>query len=363
MKKNKKLKIGGPLKKAADKLNAAALPGERLAYINPEEARMLKAAGGAGVPFNESGVPAYIGPWVAAALGAVVGGVIGSKSKEPEQPDLQSTTREGMEAEAELFPIQQQLIWAARQGLKGSVKVGDKDVPYDFTGMGWREMQTDQTEQEQISADARAKLDLDLQQKYGSGMALEQLKRFKEMNPLQWEAKQKSGEAILSQLALGSSYDQTQVQEGVRGAQSARGNVYGRANIAQEAKATYSEGQAMLQQRIAMAQQHAMGQPVQGPGARFAPAQVGYNPQPMGLTQQSLGFAQSGYSTAAQNYSNPWMEGLGMVTGMYSSYLLGRGGQGGTPAPGGGGGMGGGMGGGGGQWPSQLGGIRGGGNL
>jgi len=325
MKKNKKPKIGGPLKKAADKLNAAALPGERLAYINPEEARMLKAAGGAGVPFNESGVPAYPAWLIPALIGATVGGLAASASKKPKQPDIGATTREGMEAEAELFPIQQQLLWAAQQGLKGSVKVGDKDVPYDFRGMGWKERQKDQTEQEGISADARAKLDLDLQQKYGSGMALEQLKRFKEMNPLQWEAKQKSGEAILEQLALGSSYDQTEVREAARAAQTARGNWKGRANIAQEVKATYREGQAMLQQRIAMAQQHAMGQPVQGPGARFAPAQTGYNPQPMGLTQASLGFAQQGYSTAAANYSNPWMEGLGMVAGMGSSYLLGGG--------------------------------------
>jgi hypothetical protein len=312
------------LKQAAKKLNAAAPPGERLAYINPAEARMLKAQGGAGVPTNESGVPSYF-PWLPFIGGSLLGGILGGSKKEPQQPKIGATAREGMEAEAELFPIQQQLLWAAQQGAKGSVTVGGKEVPYDFSGMGWRERQTDQTEQERISADARAKLDLDLQQKYGSQMALETLKRFKEMNPLQWEAKQKSGEAILSQLALGSEYDQTQVQEGVRGAQSARGNVYGRANIAQEAKATYREGQAMLQQRIAMAQQHAMGQPVQAGGARFAPAQTGYNPQPMGLTQQSLGFAQQGYGIAAQNYSNPWMEGLGMVAGMGSSYLLGGG--------------------------------------
>ena len=313
------------LKQAAKTLNAAAPPGERLAYINPDEARMLKAQGGAGVPTNESGVPSYWS-WIPAILGAVGGAVLSKVgSKEPQQPGYQATTREGMEAEAELFPIQQQLMWAARQGTKGSVTIGGKQVPYDFTGMGWRQMQTEQTEQERISGDARAKLDLDLQQKYGTDMALEQLKRFKEMNPLQWEAKQKSGEAILSQLALGSDYDQSEVQKGVRGAQSARGNVYGRANISQEAKATYSEGQAMLQQRIAMAQQHAMGQPVQASGARFAPSQTGYNPQPMGLTQGALGFAQQGYSTAAQNYSNPWMEGLGMATGMASSHLLGGG--------------------------------------
>ena len=317
------------LKKAADKLNAAAPPGERLAYINPAEARMLKAQGGAGVPTNESGVPSYF-PWLAAAI--LGSAVIGRKSGgEPQQPSMQATTREGMEAEVELFPIQQQLIWAARQGLKGSVTIGGKEVPYDFTGMGWREVQGEQTEQEQISAMARAKLDLELQQKYGSSMTLEALKRFKEMNPLQWEAKQKSGEAILAELAKG---DQMEVDvNDLRGAQAARGNILGTAPAAEEVRFKYREKQDMLHRRIAMSQQHAMGQPIQGPGARFAPAQVGYNPQPMGLTQGALGFAQQGYSTAAQNYSNPWMEGLGMMTGMASSHLLGGGtfGLGGKP--------------------------------
>jgi len=48
-----------PLKQAAMLLNTAAPEGEGLAYINQEEAQMLKDAGGAGEPVNSSGVPSF----------------------------------------------------------------------------------------------------------------------------------------------------------------------------------------------------------------------------------------------------------------------------------------------------------------
>lgn len=48
-----------PLKQAAMLLNTAAPEGESLAYINAEEAEMLKEAGGAGEPVNSSGVPSF----------------------------------------------------------------------------------------------------------------------------------------------------------------------------------------------------------------------------------------------------------------------------------------------------------------
>ena len=48
-----------PLKQAATVLNMAAPEGEELAYINDDEAKLLKSKGGAGVPVNSSGVPSY----------------------------------------------------------------------------------------------------------------------------------------------------------------------------------------------------------------------------------------------------------------------------------------------------------------
>jgi hypothetical protein len=48
-----------PLAQAARLLNENAPEGESLAYINQDEAKMLRDAGGAGEPVNSSGVPSY----------------------------------------------------------------------------------------------------------------------------------------------------------------------------------------------------------------------------------------------------------------------------------------------------------------
>jgi hypothetical protein len=61
------------LKQARDVLEAQALPGEFLAYINPEEAKFLKYMGGAGIPINSSGIPSYFGGIGKAISGAVKG--------------------------------------------------------------------------------------------------------------------------------------------------------------------------------------------------------------------------------------------------------------------------------------------------
>jgi len=47
------------LKEARDLLEKYSLPGEKLAYINDEEAKYLKYMGGAGIPVNSSGIPSY----------------------------------------------------------------------------------------------------------------------------------------------------------------------------------------------------------------------------------------------------------------------------------------------------------------
>ena len=62
------------LKKARDILEAEALPGESLAYINPQEAMMLKYMGGAGIPINSSGIPSYFVKSIVKSVGKVVKG-------------------------------------------------------------------------------------------------------------------------------------------------------------------------------------------------------------------------------------------------------------------------------------------------
>ena len=58
-----------PLREAARLLNEQAPEGESLAYINQQEADVLKRMGGAGKPVNSSGVPSYFIGKIADALG------------------------------------------------------------------------------------------------------------------------------------------------------------------------------------------------------------------------------------------------------------------------------------------------------
>ena len=66
------------LKEAKDVLESQALPGEFLAYINPQEAAMLKYMGGAGIPINSSGIPSYFVKSIGKAISGAVKGVTGA---------------------------------------------------------------------------------------------------------------------------------------------------------------------------------------------------------------------------------------------------------------------------------------------
>jgi len=74
---NRQLYEGGgisTLQQARNILEAEALPGESLAYINPQEAAMLKYMGGAGIPVNSSGIPSYFVKSIGKAISGAVKG-------------------------------------------------------------------------------------------------------------------------------------------------------------------------------------------------------------------------------------------------------------------------------------------------
>jgi len=105
------------LKKAADSLNAAAPEGHRLAYIEPAEEQMLLDAGGAGVPLNESGVPAYPAWLLPALLGATAGSVIsGMGSKAPTPPSGGETYESMAQAMLKNNPQLAQMMMNAFRG-------------------------------------------------------------------------------------------------------------------------------------------------------------------------------------------------------------------------------------------------------
>ena len=255
----------------------------------------------------------------------------------PPPPDLVGATREGIIADMQTLPARKTIEAAYKAGTAGSVAVGATQIPYDFTDVGALQQQEIDLEGMRASADAIAAMSLDIQQRYGTDMNLEQLKRIKEADPVGWEVRQQLAQTTLEELSSGRELGvaaSKQVERSVRGGQAARGNIYGAANIGQEALAKFDAGQRLLTQRMSQAQAYAMGTPItaqygaisgaQQGAAQFAPMQlnpgIGLNPN---AGAQGAQFAMGSYQQQSQNYatrvsntSSPWLEGLGMLAGV-----------------------------------------------
>jgi len=256
-----------------------------------------------------------------------------NKGTPPPAPDYSDSAAKGIQADIETLPSRKIIEAAAKAGTKGSVTVNGKVIDFDFTGVGDLQQQEIDLEAMRLSADAIAAMNMDIQQRYGEDMNLEQLKRIKEADPVGWEVRQKLAQTTLDELSAGRELGDAaaaQVEQSVRGAQTARGNIYGSANIGQEALAKFDAGQRLLTQRMSQAQAYALGTPItaqygaisgaQQGAANFAPMQlqqgIAQNPNAAGQAAQ---FASSNYSTyvqGLQNQSSPWMEGLGMLSGV-----------------------------------------------
>tara|TARA_Y100000588_G_scaffold120591_1_gene131943 strand:+ start:1295 stop:2239 length:945 start_codon:yes stop_codon:yes gene_type:complete len=269
-----------------------------------------------------------------AASGAV------NKGTPPPPPDYSEATREGILADIETLPARKVIEAAAKAGSKGSINVGDRQVGYDFTEIGDIDQQKIDLEAQKQAADVLAELALDIQQRYGKKFNLEAMARLKEADPTGFEMRRELARSTLEQLSQGdrlTGEQEANVERYVRGAQSARGNVRGNANVAQEALAKFDAGQRLLQQRMANAQAYAFGAPMSAQFGSLQGAQQGpapFMPQPMqaglGLNPnagaQGAQFAMQGYGNylqGMQNQSNPWMEGLGIVGGIATKGVVG----------------------------------------
>ena len=263
-----------------------------------------------------------------------------NKGTPPPAPDYAEANREGIMTDIKTLPARKIIESLAKSGGKGRVKIGDEFIDVDFTGFGDLDQLGIDLEAMRTSAEAIAAMNLDIQQRYGEQMNLEQLKRIKEADPVGYELRQKLAQTTLEELSAGRELGEDasrQVEQSVRGAQSARGNVYGSANIGQEALAKFDAGQRLLTQRMSQAQAYALGTPITAQYGAISGAQQGAaNFAPMQLQQgiaqnpnagaQAAQFASSNYSTyvqGLQNQSNPWMEGLGMVAGVAGAALGG----------------------------------------
>ena len=261
----------------------------------------------------------------------------GTPPPAPPEPDYSDSHAKGIEADIATLPARKTIEAAYKAGTAGTTAIGEKQIAYDFTDIGALDQQKIELEGMRASADALAAMSLDIQQRYGKDMNLEHLQRIKEADPVGWEVRQQLAQTTLEELSAGRELGgaaSKQVEQSVRGAQAARGNVYGAANIGQEALAKFDAGQRLLTQRMSQAQAYALGTPItaqygaisgaQQGAAQVSPMQlnpgIGLNPN---AGAQGAQFAMSSYGTQSQNYAtrlanttNPWMEGLGMVAGI-----------------------------------------------
>jgi hypothetical protein len=237
-------------------------------------------------------------------------------------------------ADVETLPARKIIEAALKAGTAGEVTVGDKVVPFDFTGVGALQQQLIDLQGQEQAAKTMAGLVMDIQKEYGPQMAQQQKEQLKAIDPDYYAAREGLGRQMLTELQAGRELTDQQrqnVEQSVRGAQTARGNVLGSANVAQEALAKFDVGEKLRQQRMANVQSYLQGMPISAQLGSLAGAQQGaapFMPQPLpppamslnpNAAGQALQHSASTYGTYVRgmaNRSNPWMTGLGFGLGM-----------------------------------------------
>jgi hypothetical protein len=275
---------GGGAAQAAGTLNQAAPPGERVAFVNPMEETMLKAAGGSGKP-AAGDVPSYKKGDVEAPpdvdYGAKMFDTLMAQIKT--MGPMAEAEREwgGVMSENELMKIRTMLL-------------GTEDTP----GMlSTYEGDIDPALRRMAAAQQKSKVagDVSAMEEFGPAMreAIRQQdpERAALMDAMMGQAQE--GVELGRQL---TPYEQRQVSQGTRSGQAARGMGYGPRDVAYENIAQLETGRAEKQRRFAT-------------GA-----------QAQGLSQAL--------------YGDPFMQVLGRSSGMSPMAAAGIGGQAAGMAPG-----------------------------
>ena len=263
------------------------------------------------------------------------------KGSPPPTPSVRETTIAGESAAIETLPARRVIAAAAKAGKgPGTVTVDGKVIPYDFTDIGDLDLQAVDLEAQGRAARGLAQHALDVQREFSREFALLAEENLKATDPDRYAAQEELGRQMLSELLAGRDLTDQQsrnVEQSVRRAQSARGNVLGPANIAQESLAKFDVGEKLRQQRLANVQSYMHGAPMVSQFSQLQGAQQGaapFMPQPMqsGLGvnpnagAQAMQFAAQNYGTQVRgmaNQSNPWMTGLGFVGGALGGPMLG----------------------------------------
>tara|TARA_X000001382_G_scaffold126992_1_gene114259 strand:+ start:948 stop:1829 length:882 start_codon:yes stop_codon:yes gene_type:complete len=265
------------------------------------------------------------------------------KPKPPKEPDLAGATREGFEADIDTLSTRKMIESAASMGTKVTyTDSSGEEKTVDFTGFGDIDQTRQQLEFLAESADTIAEAQISTQEKFGDRFVAQRIKELEMSDPLGTKVRKMLGEEAIADLEAGYGLGddlRNQVEQSVRGAQAARGNILGSAAGQAEAFAMGDAAIRLRQQRLANASSFLSGvTPVAQFGAISGAQQGAASFNPMGI-QQGIGLnpnaGQMGANFAQQNYAqsssnafkandaNPWNTVLGSVGGIAMGGLTG----------------------------------------
>ncbi len=266
-----------------------------------------------------------------------------SSPKTPDPPDYAAANREAIEADIETLPVRKLIEAAARMGTTATYTDADGNTKtVDFTGYGDIDQTRDQLEFLAESADTLAEAQISTQEKFGERFITQRMKELELSDPLGTKVRKMLGEEAVKDLEAGYGLGdelQSQVQQGLRGAQAARGNILGDAAGQAEAFALGDAAIRLRQQRLANAASFLSGvTPVAQFGAISGAQQGAAAFNPMGI-QQGIGlnpnagqmgtqFAMNSYQQQSQNAfnaydRNPWNSIIGSAAGIGMAGLTG----------------------------------------
>ena len=245
----------------------------------------------------------------------------------PEPPNYAAANAAAVEADVRSLPARKQVENLAKLGGKGTVEIPKytKDgtlekyekIDVDFTGKSDVDVAREFAKFQREEADINAANQLALNKKYASEYTSEAKRQLQELDPTGYAVREQLGRTLTEELSAGQQLtpsEERQVTQSVRGAQVARGNIYGGAPIAQEALARYGAGVQRQQQRMANVQSYLGLNPIVAQAGGLSALQQGatpYNPTPIptgvninpAAGQIGTNFALGVYGNQTQQYN------------------------------------------------------------
>jgi len=239
----------------------------------------------------------------------------------PEPPNYAAANAAAVEADIRSLPARKEVENLAKLGGAGTVQVpkynkdgtlsGYDAISVDFRGKSDVDVAREFAKFQRQEADINAANQLALNKKYASEYTAEAKRQLQELDPTGYSVREQLGKTLTEELSAGQQLtpaEERLVTQGIRGAQVARGNIYGGAPIAQEAVARYGAGVQRQQQRMANVQSYLGLSPIVAQAGGLSALQQGpvaYQPTPI---PQGLGLnpaaGQIGTNFALGVYGN-----------------------------------------------------------